>query len=123
MTRSDIDYLEYVLIECAFAIDKLDCDNKKKGNPPKVDKFRKVILDQYLNEALFLMQLVGITVFSEGKEKRDGKWAAPTAPLINTMDVTTRLSLGKRAKAEAIQFIKNRGIESRVSFLFDTLVV
>ena len=44
LTRSDIDYLEYVLIERAFAIDKLDCDNKKKGNPPKVDKFRRVIL-------------------------------------------------------------------------------
>ena len=57
------------------------------------------------------MQLVGITVFSGGKVIRDEKRAAPTASLINTMDITTRLSLGKRVKAKAIQFIKNRGIE------------
>ena len=112
LTRSDIDYLEYVLIERAFAIDKLDCDNKKKGNPPKVDKFRRVILDQYLAEALFLMQLIGITVFSDGKAKKPdkGQKSAPVTPVINTMDVATKLSLGKRVKAEAIQYVKDHGI-------------
>ena len=63
LNHSDIDYLETVLIDKAQAINKLDCDNKKKGNPPKVDKFRKVYLGQYLEEALFLMQLIGINVF------------------------------------------------------------
>lgn len=113
LTRSDIDYLEYVLIERAFAIDKLDCDNKKKGNPPKVDKFRKVILDQYLAEALFLMQLIGITVFSEGKSKKVDKnvKVAPITPVINTMDVKAKLTLGKRVKAEAIQYVKDHGVE------------
>lgn len=113
LTRSDIDYLENVLIERAFAIDKLDCDNKKKGNPPKVDKFRRVILDQYLNEALFLMDLIGITVFADGKVKRTdkhGKAAGSVTPVINTMDVKTKLSLGKRVKAEAIQYAKDHGV-------------
>lgn len=113
LTRSDIDYLEYVLIERAFAIDKLDCDNKKKGNPPKVDKFRRVILDQYLSEALFLMQLIGITVFSDGKAKKSDKKEkkdTPITPVINTMDVATKLSLGKRVKAEAVQYVKDHGI-------------
>lgn len=67
LNHSDIDYLESVLIEKAFSVNRLDCDNKTKGNPPKVDKFRKVYLGQYLEEALFLMQLIGISVFSEGK--------------------------------------------------------
>lgn len=112
LTRSDIDYLEYVLIERAFSIDKLDCDNKKKGNPPKVDKFRRVILDQYLAEALFLMQLIGITVFSDVRAKKldKGQKSAPGTPVINTMDVTTKLSLGKRVKAEAVQYVKDRGV-------------
>lgn len=57
-THSDIDYLENILIDKAFNIDRLDCDNKQKGNPTKVDKFRKVVLEQYLEEALFLMQLI-----------------------------------------------------------------
>ena len=39
LNRSDIDYLEYVLIEKANAIQNLDSDNKKSGNPPKVDIF------------------------------------------------------------------------------------
>lgn len=59
-TRTDIDYLESVLISKAEKTNKLDCDNKNKGNKPKVDKFRKVQLDQYLEEALFLMELIGI---------------------------------------------------------------
>lgn len=112
LTRSDIDYLEYVLIERAFAIDKLDCDNKKKGNPPKVDKFRRVILDQYLAEALFLMQLIGITVFSGGKNKKPEKSpaATPVTPVFNTMDVASKLSLGKRVKTEAVQYVKDHGV-------------
>ena len=74
LNHSDIDYLENVLIDKAMAFKKLDCDNKKSGNPPKVDIFRKVFLGQYLEEALFLMQLIGIRVFSEnnGRVKKRG---------------------------------------------------
>lgn len=73
LTHSDIDYLENILIEKAFAIKKLDCDNKKTGNPPKVDVFRRVFLGQYLDEALFLMQLIGVTIFTEQKPKKKKK--------------------------------------------------
>lgn len=108
LTRSDIDYLEYNLIEKAQKIDRLDCDNKKKGNAPKVDKFRKVVLQQYLEEALFLMQLIGITVFNEAK---------PTAKqvkskvLFETMDINSKLALGKRVKKEAIEFVESQGVK------------
>lgn len=64
LTHSDIDYLESVLNDKAFKINCLDCDNKNKGSNLKVSKFQKVVLDHYLEEALFLMQLIGITVFS-----------------------------------------------------------
>ena len=64
LNHSDIDYLETILIEKAQKINRLDCDNRKKGNNPKVDKFRRVFLSQYLDEALFLMQLIGVTVSS-----------------------------------------------------------
>ncbi len=102
LNHSDIDYIETVLIEKAFAIKRLDCDNKKKGNPPKVDKFRKVILDQYLEEALFVMQLIGINVFNEDKK------SAPKA-LIDVMSVNVKLSLGKRTKPEAVQYATEHG--------------
>lgn len=102
LNHSDIDYLEAVLIDKAYKIGRLDVDNKNKGNPKKVGKFREVFLGQYLDEALFLMQLIGITVF---KEK-------PTASetLISTIDTKTKLAIGKRSKAEAIAFLNDKGI-------------
>ena len=100
--KKRINHLENVLIEKAFLANRLDCDNKNKGNDPKVSKFRKVFLDQYLDEALFLMQLIGITVFTE-------KLAA-SGSLISTIDTKTKLALGKRSKAEAISFLNENGI-------------
>ena len=100
LTHSDIDYLESVLIDKAFKINRLDCDNKNKGNNPKVSKFQKVVLDQYLDEALFLMQLIGITVFSDKK----------AGALINTIDRKTKLALGKRAKQDALAFLEEQNI-------------
>lgn len=98
--HTDIDYLESVLINKAKEVGRLDCDNKNKGNNPKVDKFRKVMLDQYLEEALFLMQLIGIKVFTDKKANS----------LIDTIDSRTKLALGKRAKSEAIEYLKANGI-------------
>lgn len=112
LNHSDIDYIEYVLIEKAFAIERLDCDNKKKGNPPKVDKFRKVVLEQYLEEALFLMQLIGIDVFSENKAGKHKKTSnGNKSALIETIVDNNKSLVEMRAKAEAVQFLMDRGIK------------
>lgn len=97
LTHSDIDYLEATLIEKANKIGKLDIDNKNKGNPIKVDKYRQVFLEQYLQEALFLMRLIGITVFSNNSKP-------------SLFDIKTKLSIGKRSKAEAISYLNNKGV-------------
>lgn len=102
LNHSDIDYLEAVLIDKANKIGRLDVDNKNKGNQKKVSKFREVFLGQYLDEALFLMQLIGITVFTEKP--------AASGSLISTIDTKTKLALGKRSKAEAISFLNENGI-------------
>lgn len=96
LNRSDIDFLENVLIEKAFALKKLDSDNKKSGNPPKVDVFRKVFLGQYLEEALFLMQLIGIKVFADSKatKKKKAKHAAKKPPI----EITIPSILGDASK-------------------------
>ena len=109
LNHADIDYLESMLIDKAFAVDRLDCDNKKKGSTPKVDKFREVFLGQYLEEALFLMQLIGITVFSDEKHRQHGKSSGATFS-IDVTDTKTRLALGKRAKSEAVAYLKESGI-------------
>ena len=102
LNHADIDYLEATLIDKANKIGRLDVDNKNKGNPKKVSKFREVFLGQYLEEALFLMQLIGITVF---KEK-----STASEKLISIIDTKTKLAIGKRSKAEAIAFLNNNGI-------------
>ena len=102
LNHADIDYLEATLIDRAYKIGRLDVDNKNKGNPKKVSKFREVFLGQYLEEALFLMQLIGITVFTEKLTASEN--------LINTIDMKTKLAIGKRSKAEAIAFLNGKGI-------------
>lgn len=66
---SDIDYLESRLIGLAGSAATFDSDNKKKGNPQKVDEFRQAELEQYLDEAMFLLELIGVRVFKQGKKK------------------------------------------------------
>ncbi len=66
---SDIDYLESRLIDIAGEAGKSDRDNKKRGNPQKVDEFRQAELEQYLEEALFLLELIGIRVFRKDIQK------------------------------------------------------
>jgi len=66
---SDIDFLEARLIELADAAGTSDSDNKKKGNRQKVDEFRQAELEQYLDEALFLLELIGVRVFKKEAKK------------------------------------------------------
>ena len=47
------------------------------------------------------MQLIGITVFNDKK----------TGTLINTIDTKTKLALGKRAKADAIPYLEEKGVK------------
>ena len=106
LNRSDIDYLEASLISKASNNNKLDCDNKNKGNDPKVSKFRKVELEQYLDEALFLIELVGINVFEEvsGKRKKAGKIE------IKQTSSLTGGQIEIRAKREAKELLEENGI-------------
>lgn len=67
---SDIDYLESRLIELAGKAATFDSDNKKRGNPQKVDEFRQAELEQYLDEALFLLELIGVRVFRSEAQRR-----------------------------------------------------
>ena len=115
LNHADIDYLESILIEHSLEINKLDCDNKNRGNPPKVDKFRKVYLGQFLNEALFLMQLIGITVFAEDAPPR--KVVSKEENAVHN-DRTKMLIIGKHAKNEAVSYVAECGIslEKSVSY-------
>jgi len=106
--HSDIDWLEGTLIEMARSAKWLDCDNRQRGNPKKVDRFRKVFLEQYLHEALFLMDVVGISVFSRAKRKT--QFGGPIGMRIDLTDVHNRLAFGKRVKRLAIEYAESQGV-------------
>jgi len=105
LNRSDIDYLESVLINMASQNNKLDCDNKNKGNKQKVSKFRKVELDQWLDEALLLMELIGVTVFTNKKTIKKNKNA-----IINTIEKKTDAEIEIRAKRNAKSYLEENNI-------------
>lgn len=107
LNRSDIDYLESILISKASQSNRLDCDNKNKGNNPKVDRFRKVVLEQYLDEALFLMELIGISVFGEAPKKVKKSRTS----LIDSVAVNTKSAIDIRAKRTARQFLEENGVK------------
>ena len=113
LNRSDIDYLESVLIEKASDSNRLDCDNKSKGNKQKVTRFRKVELDQWLEEALLLMELIGVTVFSQ-KSKRNIKKQA----VFNTVDTPSKQKVEIRAKQYAVKYLEEQGVSINKPFSY-----
>ncbi len=104
LNRSDIDYIEASLIAKASTVGRLDCDNKTQGNKQKVGRFREVSLDQYIDEALFLLELVGINVFSENFK------AIQKTKLISTVKNSSKEQVEIREKREALLFLSENGI-------------
>lgn len=105
--RSDIDYLESVLIEKAEEAGTLDVDNHNRGNPRKVDEFKKAELDSFLGNALFIMSLLGVSALEKGARKE--------RPLIEAPGHPDEEGLRRRRKGDAVKFLKGKGVpvESR----------
>lgn len=107
LNRSDIDYIEAKLISKATETGRIDCENKTMGNKQKVTKFRKVELDQYMEEALFLLELIGINVFCEKENKLDPIVRKSLIPAIAN---SSSEQIEIREKKEAIDFLAENGI-------------
>lgn len=101
LNESYITYLESSLIAKAMKCKTLDCENKTKGNKCNLDKFTKKLLDQYLEEALFILELIGVKVFTEDNKKS----------LIESIPVNTEEEIQIREKNEAIKFLNDKGIK------------
>lgn len=90
----DLDYLEAELVRLAVAAKTSDPDNQNRGNRRKVDEFRQNELDQYFDEALFLLDLIGVRAFGNQSEK---KKIAP-APSILPEPATSSLKLCRESR-------------------------
>lgn len=67
--HSDIDYLVSALIDKAQLNHSLDTENKKSGNKVNIQRGDQITLDNYLEDSMFLLDFIGVTVF--GKESQD----------------------------------------------------
>ena len=107
LNRADLDYIESVLIAKASSVGRLDCDNKNMGNKQKLSRFREVEMQQYLEEALFLLELIGISVFKEAPQKSRVK---ASSKLIPSVVNTTESQRAIREKKEALSFLESKGV-------------
>lgn len=107
LTRADLDYIEAFLISKASSVGRLDCDNKNMGNKQKLSKFREVEMEQYLEEALFLLELIGINVFKEPTKivgtRGENKFISS---VVNTSNDQREI----REKKEALKFLDDNGV-------------
>ncbi len=110
LNKSDIDYLESVLIEKSILCGTLDSDNKNKGNKQKVDKFRKAELDEFLDGALFILELIGVTVFSKNASSKQ-------TTIISTSKQIPSDEVEIRSKSEARSFLKSNGIKLNTKYV------
>lgn len=119
LNRVDIEYLEHFLIDKAEDSGRLVTDNKKRGNNAKVDRFRKTELKQYLDEALFLLELIGVNVFSKEENKTNykktskRKKTAPKSKKQITKKSVSEKSILIQSKKDAITFLEEKGVYLR----------
>lgn len=78
LNRSDIDYLENVLISIARAKGTLETTNIQSGNAAKVSRYRETELKDFLDGGLLLLELIGIKVFTKDVTDKKVKNPIPT---------------------------------------------
>ncbi len=67
--HSDIDYLESELIERAQNNHSLDTENKKSGNRVNIQMGAQITLDNYLEDAMLLLDFIGVEVFGQKSDE------------------------------------------------------
>lgn len=78
LNRSHIDYLETIFIQRAKEVGSLAMENRKSGNSYKISPFEEAKLNDYIEGALLLIELIGINVFTKKVDK--GKPVPPGTP-------------------------------------------
>ena len=105
LNESYITYLESQLIQKAKECGTSDVDNKTKGNKNTLSRFDTQLLDQYLSEAYFVLELIGINVFKKGEKKNNTQSVLP--PIVDSTKEQREL----RAKGEVKTFLENNKIK------------
>ena len=116
LNQSYITYLEAQLIQRAKECGTSDVENKTMGNKNTLGKFDTQLLDQYLTEAYFVLELIGINVFKKGKKENNVKSVLP--PIVDS----TKKQIELRAKGETKSFLEEKGINVNKVFSYAKLL-
>lgn len=103
LNRSDIDYLENKLINLAKTKNTLITDNVQYGNTPKVNRYRKIDLNDLLDGALLLLELIGINVF----KKQEIKTTTKDNFINSTKNLFNLGNSSRLTKKQAIQILND----------------
>ena len=110
LNRSAIDYIEHELIEKSQKAKTLHSENKQAGNKAKVSRFDKVKYDNFIENSLLLLELIGIKVFTKPIKIQKPVISKPVPPPKSLADPT-------KAKEQIPVFIKTRtGADARGIF-------
>lgn len=106
LNQSHITYLEAALIQKAIECGTNDIENKTRGNRHNLDRYESILLDQFLNEAYFVLELIGVNVFTKTSSKRSNvKTVLPPIPNSSPNEIELR------AKAEVKAFLLEKKVE------------
>ncbi|MDR2465471.1 MAG: GIY-YIG nuclease family protein [Streptococcaceae bacterium] len=100
LSSSALDYIESELIEKAKTVGKLHIENKQKGNRTNASLSEKVKSNLYIENALFLLELIGITVFKQEKRK-DTRREQSTAGVFLQAQTQAQLQVQPQAQLKA----------------------
>jgi hypothetical protein len=106
LNQSHITYLEAALIQKATDCGTNDIENKTKGNKHNLDKYDTRLLDQYLEEAYFILELIGVTAFQKNKRAKSN-----TNTILPPVENKTTDQIELRAKKEVEDYLKENNVE------------
>ena len=131
LTRADLDYLEVALVSRARERDAPVFPNKPRSAPRGIGSYRREYLNAYLNTALTLMHLVRVDQFFSSAQTPDSTDQAArqqSDARLRQQAVTRQRPRGIRQnsgerlrKSEALQFVRDHGIEVGRDTSFATL--
>lgn len=116
LNQSHITYLEAALIQKATDCGTIDIENKTKGNKHNLDKYEMKLLDQFLDEAYFVLELIGVTVFAKGTPKKKSQTTV-LPPIIDSTQTQKEL----REKKEVKAFLESDGVKLNKFFSYARL--
>lgn len=106
LNQSHITYLEAALIQKATDCGTNDIENKTKGNKHNLDKYDTRLLDQYLEEAYFILELIGVIAFQKNKRAKSN-----TNTILPPVENKTTDQIELRAKKEVEDYLKENNVE------------